>query len=241
MCGIGPVGEALHIRPRPAGGGSAESCGNVPAFNTVEILPCAEGSALHMGDRPLKTDVLGRVAESCGKHGIRLRGRPFRMCSTPAIGPRRPCTVREGPRREADPARTPRGGMSAVRVVARWTEARTPRAGGMARTLEAGGADLRARPRGRGGGRSRHAGPCSRKSSRPGGRGGRDVRDVVDDGDDAGERGERSGHADRGADARESVMLVTESFRRLPRGTRRKPPSALVAEGATTTTCCGRG
>ena len=131
MCGIGPVGEALHIRPRPAGGGSAESCGNVPAFNTVEILPCAEGSALHMGDRPLKTDVLGRVAESCGKHGIRLRGRPFRMCSTPATGPRRPCAVREGPRREADPARTPRaGGMPAVRVVARWTEVRTPRAGG---------------------------------------------------------------------------------------------------------------
>ena len=29
--------------------------------------------------------------------------------------------------------------MSAVRVVAWWTEARTPRAGGMARTLEAGG------------------------------------------------------------------------------------------------------
>ena len=222
MCGIGPVGEALHIRPRPAGGGSAESCGNVPAFNTVEILPCAEGSALHMGDRLLKTDVLGRVAESCGKHGIRLRGRPFRMCSTPAIGPRRPCTVREWPRREAGPART-------------------PRAGGMARTLEAGGADLRARPRGRGGGRSRHAGRCSRKSSRPGGRGGRDVRDVVGVGDDAGERGERSGHADRGVDARESVMLVTESFRRLPRGTRRKPPSALVVEGATTTTCCGRG
>ena len=120
MCGIGPVGEALHIRPRPAGGGSAESCGNVPAFNTVEILPCAEGSALHTGDRLLKTDVLGRVAESCGKHGIRLRGRPFRMCSTPATGPRRPCTVREWPRREADPARTPRAG------------------GGMARTLEAG-------------------------------------------------------------------------------------------------------
>ena len=70
---------------------------------------------------------------------------------------------------------------------------------------------------------------------------GRDVRDVVDDGADAGEQGEWSGHAERGADARESVMLVTESFRRLPRGTRRKPPSALVAEGATTTTCCGRG
>ena len=73
---------------------------------------------------------------------------------------------------------------------------------------------------------------------------GRDARDVVGVGDDAGERGEQgewSGHADRGADARESMMLVTESFRRLPRGTRRKPPSALVAEGATTTTCCGRG
>lgn len=110
MCGIGPVGEALHIRPRPAGGGSAESCGNVLAFNTVEILPCAEGSALHMGDRLLKTDVLGRVAESCGKHGIRLRGRPFRMCGTPATGPRRPCTVREWPRREVGPARTPRAG-----------------------------------------------------------------------------------------------------------------------------------
>ena len=115
MCGIGPVGEALHIRPRPAGGGSAESCGNVLAFNTVEILPCAEGSALHMGDRLLKTDVLGRVAESCGKHGIRLRGRPFRMCSTPATGPRSHCTVREGPRREVGPARTPRAGGACPR------------------------------------------------------------------------------------------------------------------------------
>lgn len=131
MCGIGPVGEALHIRPRPAGGGSAESCGNVPAFNTVEILPCAEGSALHMGDRLLKTDVLGRVAESCGKHGIRLRGRPFRMCSTPATGPRSPCTVREWPRREAGPARTPRaGGAWAAGYICRRYHNRTPRAGG---------------------------------------------------------------------------------------------------------------
>ena len=242
MCGIGPVGEALHIRPRPAGGGSAESCGNVPAFNTVEILPCAEGSALHMGDRPLKTDVLGRVAESCGKHGIRLRGRPFRMCSTPATGPRRPCAVREGPRREADPARTPRGGMSAVRVVARWTEARTPRAGGMARTLEAGERTSALAPAGGAavGRDMQDVVPESRRVPAAAAAG-RDVRDVVDDGADAGERGEWSGHADRGADARESVMLVTESFRRLPRGTRRKPPSALVAEGATTTTCCGRG
>ena len=41
---------------------------------------------------------------------------------------------------------------------------------------------------------------------------GRDARDVVDDGADAGERGEWSGHADRGADARENVMLITENF-----------------------------
>ena len=139
MCGIGPVGEALHIRPRPAGGGSAESCGNVPAFNTVEILPCAEGSALHMGDRLLKTDVLGRVAESCGKHGIRLRGRPFRMCSTPATGPRSPCTVREWPRREAGPARTPRAGGHGPPATSAGGTTTGPRGrGGMARTLEAG-------------------------------------------------------------------------------------------------------
>lgn len=140
MCSIGPVGEALHIRPRPAGGGSAESCGNVLAFNTVEILPCAEGSALHMGDRLLKTDVLGRVAESCGKHGIRLRGRPFRMCSTPATGPRSHCTVREGPRREVGPARTPRAGGACPRC-AWWLGGPRPGPrgrGGMARTLEAG-------------------------------------------------------------------------------------------------------
>ena len=54
----------LHIRPGPAGDGSAESCGNAPAFNAVEILPCAERAPLHMGARPLKTDVLGRTAES---------------------------------------------------------------------------------------------------------------------------------------------------------------------------------
>ena len=282
MCGIGPVGEVLHIRPRPAGGGSAESCGNVPAFNTVEILPCAEGSALHMGDRPLKTDVLGRVAESCGKHGIRLRGRPFRMCSTPATGPRRPCTVREGPRREAGPAWTPRAGGH-VRGARGGPVDRGPDpAGGGAwpaplkpgeRTsalAPAGGAAV--------GRDMQDVVPESRRVSAAAAAG-RDARDVVDDGADAGERGEWPGHADRGADAgergeqgewpghadrgadagergeqgewpghadrgadaRESVMLVTESFRRLPRGTRRKPPSALVAEGATTTTCCGRG
>ena len=153
---------------------------------------------------------------------------------------RRPRGAPPGGRSRPDPAG---GGMSAVRVVARWTEARTPRAGGgMARTLEAGERTSALAPAGGAavGRDMQDVVPESRRVPAAAAAG-RDVRDVVDDGADAGEQGEWSGHADRGADARESVMLVTESFRRLPRGTRRKPPSALVAEGATTTTCCGRG
>ena len=194
MCGIGSVGEALHIRPRPAGGGSAESCGNVPAFNTVEILPCAEGSALHMGDRLLKTDVLGRVAESCGKHGIRLRGRPFRMCSTPATGPRRPCTVREGPRREVGPARTPRAGG----------HVRGARGGPVDRGPDPAGGAVVGRD-------MQDVVPESRRVPAAAAAG-RDARDIVggdSPGDDAGERGERSGHADRDDDTQGNVMLVT--------------------------------
>ena len=64
MCSIGRAEAVLHIRPRPAGGRLAESCGNVSALNAVEILPCAEGPALHMGARPLKTDIL----EKPGNH-----------------------------------------------------------------------------------------------------------------------------------------------------------------------------
>ena len=83
MCGIGPVEAVLHIRSGSAGGGSAESCGNALAFNVVEILPCAESSCLHMGARALKTDVLGRIAESCGKLGVGPRGSRPPMCNTP--------------------------------------------------------------------------------------------------------------------------------------------------------------
>ena len=85
----GRVETVLHIRPGPAGDGSAESCGNAPAFNTVETLPCAEQVLLHMGARPLETDVLGRIAESQGKPGIGPRGCACPMCNTPATGPRR--------------------------------------------------------------------------------------------------------------------------------------------------------
>ena len=58
MCGIGRAGAVLHIRPEPASDGSSESCGNSPALNAVEILPCAERAVLHMGARPLRTDIL---------------------------------------------------------------------------------------------------------------------------------------------------------------------------------------
>ena len=49
--GAGPVGTMLHIRPGPAVGGSAESCGNASAFNAGETLPCADRPPLHMGER----------------------------------------------------------------------------------------------------------------------------------------------------------------------------------------------
>ena len=80
----GRVETVLHIRPGPAGDGSAESCGNAPAFNTVETLPCAEQVLLHMGARLLGTDVPGRTAESRGKPGIGPRGCACPMCNTPA-------------------------------------------------------------------------------------------------------------------------------------------------------------
>ena len=52
----GLVEAELHIRPEPVIGGSAESCGNAPAFNAGEILPCAERPSLHMGERHHEAD-----------------------------------------------------------------------------------------------------------------------------------------------------------------------------------------
>ena len=105
VCGIGAAWAVLHIRPGPAGGGSAESCGNAPALNAVEILPCAEGPALHMGARPLKIDVLVRTPESRGKARTGPRGRRPPMCSTGArVGKNR--NRRAGARRgNSTPAR----------------------------------------------------------------------------------------------------------------------------------------
>ena len=52
----GLVEAELHIRPEPVIGGSAESCGNAPAFNAGEILPCAERPSLHMGEHHQEAD-----------------------------------------------------------------------------------------------------------------------------------------------------------------------------------------
>ena len=52
----GLVEAELHIRPGSVIGGSAESCGNAPAFNAGEILPCAERPSLHMGEHHQEAD-----------------------------------------------------------------------------------------------------------------------------------------------------------------------------------------
>ena len=82
MCSIGRAEAVLHIRPGPAGGGSAESCGNAPTFNAVEVLPCAEGPALHMGARPLKTDILEEPRNHAGKSEP-VRGEVALQCAAP--------------------------------------------------------------------------------------------------------------------------------------------------------------
>jgi len=108
MFGIGAGGAVLHIRPGPASDGSAESCGNVLAFNAGEILPCAEGVALHMGARPLRTDILVGVPESCGKPRTGRRESRSRMCSTAARAGKSPSTETPLPSDEAAPPQSVR-------------------------------------------------------------------------------------------------------------------------------------
>ena len=95
MCSIGRAGAVLHIRPGPAGGGLAESCGNALALNAVEILPCAERAALHMGARPLKTDILEEPRNHAENSESTRGGDPL-QCATPPHGPGR--TPRGRPR-----------------------------------------------------------------------------------------------------------------------------------------------
>ena len=102
----------LHIRSGPTSDGSAESCGNTPALNAVEILPCAEGPALHMGARALKTNILVRTPESCGKPRIDPRRHPSPMCNTIARPGKDP--IRLGRTRSAreGPGMTPTGNQA---------------------------------------------------------------------------------------------------------------------------------
>ena len=126
VCGIGAARAVLHIRSGPVCGGSAESCGNASAFNAVEVLPCAERPALHMGARPLKTDILEEprnhaenpeparagAALQCAAppHGPgRTPGAPPENSpgrNSPTTGPGRPRPARQHPLRQA-PAGSP--------------------------------------------------------------------------------------------------------------------------------------
>ena len=82
MCGIGPVEAVLHIRSEPAGGGSAESCGNAPVFNAVEILPCADRGSLHMKARALKT-TFQEESRNHEENPESSRGGAALQCATP--------------------------------------------------------------------------------------------------------------------------------------------------------------
>ena len=104
---LGPVGAMLHIRSEPANGGSLESCGNALALNVVEILPCAERTPLHMGACPLKTNILERTPESCGKPGIDPCGRTLSNVQHPRNRPEGIPHRPGGARWEAGPARIP--------------------------------------------------------------------------------------------------------------------------------------
>ena len=78
----------LHIRSGPTSDGSAESCENSPALNAVEILPCAEGPALHMGARPLKTDIL-EEPRNHAENPEPARAGAALQCAAPPHGPGR--------------------------------------------------------------------------------------------------------------------------------------------------------
>ena len=96
MRGIGRAEAVLHIRLGPAGDGSAESRGNSPALNAVEILPCAKGPSLHMGVRPLKTNILGKPRNHAEDSESTRGGAPL-QCATPPHGPGGTRPARERP------------------------------------------------------------------------------------------------------------------------------------------------
>ncbi len=134
VCGIGAAWAVLHIRSGSVGGGLAESCGNASALNAVEILPCAEGPALHMGARPLKTDIL-EEPRNHAENPEPARAGGALQCAAPAHGPGRTgIAERErgggtapphGPGRTR-PARQRRGGVTGRRRRRRRGRRRSP-------------------------------------------------------------------------------------------------------------------
>ena len=119
----GGGGAVLHIRSGPTSDGSAESCENSSVLNAVEILPCAEGPALHMGAHPLKTDIL-EDSRNHAENPEPARAGAALQCAAPPHGPgrtvlasgstaaltQRPRTGREepqAPRLKTAPAATP--------------------------------------------------------------------------------------------------------------------------------------
>ena len=91
-----PVRAMLHIRPGAVGEGSAESCGNTPTLNAVEILPCAGRVPVHMGALPLEIDVLGRVRNHA-ENSESARGGAALECATPPHDPRGTASPGSGP------------------------------------------------------------------------------------------------------------------------------------------------
>ena len=124
VCGAGPVGAVLHIRPGPAVEGSAESCGNALTINSGEILPCAERAPLHMGERQQEDDDLreprNRAENPESDRGVfssmcnNLRNRPgkdldrLRGNLTGNSPLSEPCRMSTPPHRPRSPRRHPR-------------------------------------------------------------------------------------------------------------------------------------
>ena len=77
------VEAELHIRPEPVIGGSAESCGNIPAFNAGEILPCAGRPSLHMGEHHQEADDSQEPRNHAENSELLHEGAPSQCATSP--------------------------------------------------------------------------------------------------------------------------------------------------------------
>lgn len=132
MRSIGPTRAVLHIQSGPVDGGSAESCGNAPVLNAVEILPCAERAPVYMRARPLETDIPEKTRNHA-ENPEPARGSTPVQCAAPPPGPRGAASSGSGP-----PPGPPPGTRSARPAASR------PRPGGP--TKNPAPPELRRRP-----------------------------------------------------------------------------------------------